>query len=110
MLVIPVTSAKCEHIFNVQNHIKSEEKCSLSSSTLDNLSRVSHEGPKIESFDPTASMKRWLTSGEKPRRCNNTEWSTTKEWCTKLMTGVDMIVIASDCTLSDEVLPHEIIY
>ena len=64
-------------------------RCCLSSSTLDNVVRISHEGPEVESFDPTASTKRWLTSGEKPRRCNYTEWPTTKEWCMKLMTGVD---------------------
>ena len=83
MLSIPVSSAECERIISAQNHIKSDERCCLGSSTLDHLVRTTQEGPKIENFDPSEAIAKWLTSGQRPRRCGYTRWPTMEDWCKK---------------------------
>jgi len=76
MLVIPISSAECERMFSAMKRVKSDERCSLASSTLDNLVRISKHGPNIEAFDPSKAIDKWLISGQRPRLCTYTAWPT----------------------------------
>jgi hypothetical protein len=85
MLVIPISGAECERIISAQNRIKTDERSCLSATTLDQLIRITKTGPTPEQFDPGRSVQRWLSSGQRPRRCNYVSWPTTAEWCRSLM-------------------------
>ena len=58
MLVIPISSAQCEHGFSAQKRVKSpwihKQK---------DLIRISMEGPELAAFDPTPVVENWLNSG-----------------------------------------------
>lgn len=47
MLVLPISAAQCERGFSAQNRIKSKVRSSLSVTTLDDLVRISTEGPSL---------------------------------------------------------------
>ena len=59
MLVIPISSAQCEHGFSAQKRIKSDVRSSLHVSTTEDLIRISMEGPELAAFDPTAVVEKW---------------------------------------------------
>jgi hypothetical protein len=66
MLVIPVTSAECEK--SHQNRIKSVTHRSMSSTTLDQLVRITKVGPPVELYDPQIAINKLLSSGQRPGR------------------------------------------
>jgi hypothetical protein len=51
MLVLPVSAAVCERGFSAQKRIKSDTRASLHSDTVEDLIRISVEGPSLEDFD-----------------------------------------------------------
>ena len=51
MLVHPVPAAVCERGFSAKNRIKSDTRVSLHSDTVEDLIRISVEGPSLEDFD-----------------------------------------------------------
>ncbi|KAG1669217.1 Branched-chain-amino-acid aminotransferase, mitochondrial [Nymphon striatum] len=50
--------------------IKSDWRSSLTPKTLDSLMRIVIDGPDIDTFDPSRSVKLFLTSGQRQRRPN----------------------------------------
>ncbi len=54
MLVLPVSAAVCERGFSAQKRIKSDTSASLHSDTVEDLIRISVEGPSLEDFDARA--------------------------------------------------------
>ena len=72
LLVLPITTAQCERTVSAPNRIKNSVRSSLSASMLEDLIRISSQGPPAVKFDLTASTDRWLScdksKGEKPRR------------------------------------------
>ncbi|XP_052249683.1 zinc finger protein 862-like [Dreissena polymorpha] len=50
-VVIPMTSVQCERGFSTQNRIKSKSRTSLKSKALDDLMRISGDGPTPGDFD-----------------------------------------------------------
>ncbi|CAM4696780.1 unnamed protein product [Leuciscus chuanchicus] len=58
MLILPVSAAQCERGFSVQKRIKSDIRSSLHPKTVEDLIRISVEGPPLEAFDASASVKR----------------------------------------------------
>ncbi|XP_059896385.1 zinc finger protein 862-like [Gadus macrocephalus] len=57
MLVLPVSAAVCERGFSAQKRIKSDTRASLHSDTVEDLIRISVEGPSLEDFDARESKK-----------------------------------------------------
>lgn len=74
VLVLPISAAQCERAVSAQNRIKNSVRSSLSTSMLEDLIRISSEGPPTVEFDPTASTDRWFSrdksKGERVRRPN----------------------------------------
>ncbi|KAJ8386336.1 hypothetical protein AAFF_G00174330 [Aldrovandia affinis] len=74
MMVLPVSSAVCERGFSSQKRIKSDIRASLNIDTVEDLIRISIEGPSLEDFDARESVKTWFTQGERARRPNYMGW------------------------------------
>ncbi|KAJ8006709.1 hypothetical protein DPEC_G00110030 [Dallia pectoralis] len=58
LLVLPVSSAVCERGFSSQKRMKSDTRASLHTDTVDDLIRISVEGPSLEDFDARESVAR----------------------------------------------------
>ena len=56
LLVLPVSSAVCERGFSSQKRIKSDARASLHTDTVEDLIRISVEGPSLEDFDAWESV------------------------------------------------------
>ncbi|XP_069142263.1 zinc finger protein 862-like [Argopecten irradians] len=65
MLCLPVSSAKCERTFSTMNRIKTDVRSSLNITTLEDLIRISGEGPDILGFDPNSAVQKWLSTSRK---------------------------------------------
>jgi len=50
-ILIPISTAECEHAFSSMNCIKTELRNRLRTSTLDSLMRISIEGPPLSDFN-----------------------------------------------------------
>uniref|UniRef100_A0A8C6SCA7 HAT C-terminal dimerisation domain-containing protein n=1 Tax=Neogobius melanostomus TaxID=47308 RepID=A0A8C6SCA7_9GOBI len=74
MLVLPVSSAQCERGFSAQRRIKSDVRSSLHPTTVEDLIRISVEGPSVEAYDASAAIKKWLEDGQRERRPNFKSW------------------------------------
>lgn len=74
MFVLPISAAQCERGFSAQNRIKSKVRSSLSVTTLEDLARISTEGPSLMQFAPEPSVKSWLSASKRRRRPNYTGW------------------------------------
>lgn len=74
MLVLPVSSAVCERGFSAQKRIKSDVRSCLNPDTVEDLIRISTEGPELEEFDAIESVEKWLSKGKSPRRPNYMPW------------------------------------
>lgn len=72
VLVLPISAAQCERAVSAQNRIKSSTRATLSVSVLEDLIRLSSEGPPVAEFDPTPAVNRWFerdrSKGERARR------------------------------------------
>ena len=60
VLVLPLSAAQCERAVSAQNRIKSSTRATLSVSVLEDLIRLSSEGPPVAEFDPTPAVNRWF--------------------------------------------------
>ena len=54
--VLPASSAQVERMFSTMKRVKDARRSKLKSSTLDNLIRISSEGPSQAQWDPTPAM------------------------------------------------------
>ena len=72
LLVQSISAAQCERAISAQNRIKSSIRVNLARSMLEDLIRISAEGPPAAKFDPTPSVNKWLArnrdAGERLRR------------------------------------------
>ena len=72
MLVLPISAAQCERAVSAQNRVKSSLRVGLDSSTLQDLIRITAEGPLVLNFDTTSAVDKWLArdrdAGERQRR------------------------------------------
>ncbi|XP_030219014.1 zinc finger protein 862 [Gadus morhua] len=75
MLVLPISSAVCERGFSSVNRIKSDVRSSLHTETVEDLIRISVEGPQLEDYDARQDVKQWFSQGKRSRRPNYMSWS-----------------------------------
>ena len=68
LLVFPVSAAQCERAISAQNRIKNDSSSSLGGETLEDLMRISLEGPTLVDFDLDSAVKAWFSSSKRPRR------------------------------------------
>lgn len=72
MLVLPISAAQCERAVSAQNRRKSSLRVGLGSSTLQDLIRITAEGPPVTEFNATPAVDKWLArdgdAGERRRR------------------------------------------
>ena len=72
LLVQPISAAQCERAISAQNRIKSSLRVNLAVSSLEDLIRISAEGPPVTEFDPTPSINKWSAknrdAGERIRK------------------------------------------
>ena len=66
LLIIPFTNAKVERMFSCMNRVKSDWRNRLNRDTLDDLLRISEDGPMLDDFNPDIAIDKWFT--EKVRR------------------------------------------
>ena len=76
MLVLPVSAAVCERGFSAKNRIKSDTRVSLHSDTVEDLIRISVEGPSLEDFDARESVGSWFSQGQRARSPNYRCWTS----------------------------------
>lgn len=57
--VIPVSNATCERGFSTQNRIKSRLRTNLNNISLNDLMRISEDGPSMALFDFPEALKVW---------------------------------------------------
>jgi len=57
--LIPISTAECERAFSSMNHIKTELRNRLRTSTLDCLMRTSIEGPPLSDFNFERAADLW---------------------------------------------------
>ena len=68
-LVAPVSTVDCERGFSKQNVIKTCLRNKMSDVALENLMRISIDGPSRDSFNFKGAFKKW--AGQKTRRILN---------------------------------------
>ena len=72
MLVQPISAAQSERAISAQKRVKNSLRVALGSSTLEDLIRITAEGPSVEEFHPAPVVDKWLLrnreAGERQRR------------------------------------------
>ena len=66
LLVAPVSTVDCERGFSKQNLIKTCLRNAMSVTSLENLMRISIDGPPRDKFNFSLAFKKW--AGQKTRR------------------------------------------
>ena len=66
LLVLPVSTADCERGFSKQNLVKTCLRNSMGTKTLDNLMRISIDGPELKDFEFKRAFLNWAK--QKSRR------------------------------------------
>ena len=61
LLIIPFTNVKVERMFSRMNRIKSDWRNRLNQDTLDDLLRISEDGPTLDDFNPDVAIDKWFT-------------------------------------------------
>lgn len=69
LIVLPVSTADCERGFSNQNLIQTSLRNSRSTTILQNVMKISKDGPSIEEMDFSSAFKVW--AGMKSRRIFN---------------------------------------
>lgn len=65
----------CERGFSAQKWIKSDMRSCLNPDTVEDLIRISTEGPELEDFGVKESVDECLSKGKRPRRPNYKPWT-----------------------------------
>ncbi|KAI8503608.1 hypothetical protein Bbelb_185790 [Branchiostoma belcheri] len=68
MLVLPISSAQCERGFSAQRRTTDSTRASLAVSRVEDLIRISADGPPLEEYDALPAVRKFLTSGTRARR------------------------------------------
>ena len=72
LLVLPISAAQCERAVSSQNRIKSSTRATLNVAVLEDLIRLSSDGPPVADFVPAPAVNCWFerdkSKGERSRR------------------------------------------
>ena len=68
MLLVPTNTACCERGFSAMKRVKSDWRGSLMVDSLDDLLRITIDGPSVQDFNPDEACKLWWTSSKCTRR------------------------------------------
>lgn len=68
MLVLPISAAQCERAISAQNRIKNDLRSCLGGQTLEELMRISLEGPSLAHFHPEPAVKARFQASKRSRR------------------------------------------
>ena len=72
VVVLPISAVQCERAVLAHNRIKNRTRATLNVSVLEDLIRLSSEGPPVSEFDPMPAVDRWFerdrSKGERSRR------------------------------------------
>ena len=60
LLLLPVSNAKVERGFSSMRRIKTDRRSQLGERTLDNLMRISVDGPAVSDFSSDVAVKRFF--------------------------------------------------
>lgn len=60
VFVLPISTAQCERAVSAQNRIKSSVRATLATSVLEDLIRLSSEGPPVPEFDAGPCVDCWF--------------------------------------------------
>ena len=75
LFCIPVANGHLERVFSQLKLIKTNRRTSIKEDTLDQLVRISVEGPPLSDWDPACAMQLWWR--EKALRINRNESPST---------------------------------
>ena len=62
LFTIPISNAKVERLFSLMNRVKTDSRAALGEETLNSLTRIRMEGPKLEDYDPMPAIQLWASS------------------------------------------------
>ena len=68
LLVLPISSTQCERAFSTQYRIKSATRSCLETETIEDLIRISSQGPPMAEFVSSQAVELWFSTGQRPRR------------------------------------------
>lgn len=74
MLLLPISAAVCERGFSCQKRIKSDNRANLHTDTVEDLIRISVEGPELMDYDASQDVRLWFSQGKRTRRPNYKSW------------------------------------
>ena len=60
VLVLPISAAQCEWTVSAQNRIKRSVRATLATSVVEDLIRLSSEGPPATDFDAAPCVDHWF--------------------------------------------------
>ena len=63
--VLPASSAQVERLFSTMKRIKTGQRNRLKTKMLDNLMRISIEGPPVKCWDPYPTLRKWESMGNR---------------------------------------------
>ena len=66
LLLLPVSNAKVERGFSSMHSIKTEWRSRLGERTLDNLMRISIDGPAVSDFSSDIAVERFFAQPRRP--------------------------------------------
>ena len=66
--LFPLSTAACERGFSNMKRVKNDWRCRLLTESLNILTRIDIERPKLADFDPRAAVHRWYIGGALARR------------------------------------------
>ena len=78
LMAIPISNAKVERLFSLMKRVKVDSRASLGESTMNNLIRITTEGPQLQDFNPKEAIKLWAAATTR-RPHQNVRKSYTKQ-------------------------------
>ena len=99
---LPFTTAAVESVFSKLKIIKTERRCSLQTSTLDDLLEVNLEGPTIKNFSSASAVELWWH--DRKRRPSQSSKTFAES------SGAAALLLSSESSISldqwDELFPN----
>ena len=68
VLLIPFHTSEVERGFSLMNRVKQDWRARLTTTSLNELMRISLLGPSCNEFEPMGAIRLWWQSGRRPRR------------------------------------------
>ena len=83
LLVLPLSATQCERAISAQNRIKNCHRASLACKTVEDLIRITAEGPAVNEFDPIPAVAKWFASSKKASKTILTVLKRNKCLCSE---------------------------